>query len=132
MSQEHVDTMRAVIAAFNRRDGRRFGAFLAKGAEVVPIRAAVEGTTYRGREAGSLYCSAVDESWEDLRWEIEEVREGEGWVLALGRIRGRGRGSGVDIDAHGGWLATFSDGVISRFQTFSDRGRALEAAGLHE
>jgi hypothetical protein len=48
MSQENVETMRAVIEAFNRREGTEFGAFLADDAEIVPIRAAVEGTTYRG------------------------------------------------------------------------------------
>jgi ketosteroid isomerase-like protein len=132
MSQENVEVLRTVIEAFNRRDGRRFGAFLAEDAEIVPIRAAVEGTTYRGRDAASLYCAAVNESWEGLRWEIAEVRDGDNWVLALGRIRGRGRGSGVDIDTQGGWLATFSGGVITRFQTFPERGQALEAAGLRE
>jgi ketosteroid isomerase-like protein len=74
----------------------------------------------------------VEQSWEGLRWEVEEVCDGEDWVLALGRIRGRGRGSGVDIDAHGGWLARFRDGLITRFQTFSERDQALKAAGLSE
>jgi ketosteroid isomerase-like protein len=124
--------MRTVIEAFNQRDGRKFGAFLAEDAEIIPLTAAVEGTTYRGRDAASLYCAAVDESWEGLRWEIAEVRDGGGWVLALGRIRGRGRGSGVDIDTHGGWLANSRGGVITRFQTFPERSQALEAAGLRE
>ena len=124
--------MRTVIEAFNRRDAKEFGAFLAEDAEIVPIRAAVEKTRYRGRDAARLYCAAVDESWEGLHWEVEEVRDGEGWILALGRIRGRGRGSGVDIDAYGGWLATFRGGLIARFQTFPERGQALEAAGLSE
>jgi ketosteroid isomerase-like protein len=132
MSQENVETMRTVIDAFNRREGAEFGAFLAPDAEIVPIRAAVEGTTYHGRNAAVEYCGAVEQSWEGLRWEVEDVRDGENWVLALGRIRGRGRGSGVEIDAHGGWLANFRDGLITRFQTFSERDHALEAAGLSE
>ncbi len=127
-----MEKMGAVIEAFNRREGSEFGAFLAEDAEIVPIRAAVEGTTYRGRNAAVFYCAAVEQSWEGLHWEVEEVRDGADWVLALGRIRGRGRGSGVEIDAHGGWLASFKDGVITRFQTFSERGQALEAAGLSE
>lgn len=127
-----MQTMRAALAAFNRRDGEGFGRLLAEDAEIIPIRAAVEKTTYRGRDAARLYCEAVDETWEDLRWEVEEVRDGGDWVLALGQITGRGRGSGVDIDAHGGWLATFEDGEIARFQTFPARRDALEAAGLTE
>jgi ketosteroid isomerase-like protein len=132
VSQENVASMRAVIDAFNLRDGEAFGSLLADDAEIVPIRAAVEGTTYRGPNAASLYCAAVEDSWTGLRWEVEEIRDGGDWVLALGRIRGQGRDSGVGIDAHGGWLAIFSGGIIARFQTFPDRAQALQAAGLSE
>jgi ketosteroid isomerase-like protein len=127
-----VETMSAALEAFNRRDASGFSAVLAENAEIVPVRAAVEGTTYRGPDAGSLYCAAVEDAWEDLHWEVEEIREGDGCVLALGRIRGRGRDSGVEIDANGGWLATFEGDVIARFQTFPERARALEAAGMDE
>jgi hypothetical protein len=44
---------------------------LAEDAEIVPVRAAVDGTVYRGPDAGAQYCAAVEESWENLRWEIE-------------------------------------------------------------
>ena len=45
MSQENVERMRAAMEAFNRRDGAAFDNFLARDAEVVPVRAALEGTT---------------------------------------------------------------------------------------
>ncbi len=104
MSRENVEIMRAAIEAFNRRDGEAFGAFLANDAEIVPVRAALEGTVYRGPNAATQYCAAVEESWENLTWEVEEIRDGGSWVLALGHIRGRGRGSGAVFDAKGrGW-----------------------------
>jgi ketosteroid isomerase-like protein len=109
------------------KDGRR-----AMSQEDVPVRAALEGTTYRGPDAGTQYCMAVSQSWEDLRWEVEELRDGQGWVLAVGHIRGQGRDSGAAIDAKAGWLAHFRDGLITRFQTFANRKEALEAAGLRE
>jgi ketosteroid isomerase-like protein len=132
MSQEDVEAMRAAMEAFNRRDGAAFDVLLAGGAEIVPVRAAIEGTIYRGPNAGSQYCEAVDESWQGLRWEVEDVRTGEGWVLALGRIRGGGRGSGAGIDARAGWIAQFRDGLITNFHTYADRTEALEAVGLSE
>jgi hypothetical protein len=61
------------------------------------MRAALEGTVSRGPDAASQYCAAVEESWDSLRWEVEEVRDGGNWVPALGRIRGRGTDSGVEI-----------------------------------
>ena len=132
MSQENVEVMRAAMEAFNRGDGKAFDGLLVSDAVVVPVRAALEGTTYRGPGAGTQYCTAVDQSWENLRWEVEEIRDGGGWVLALGHIRGKGRDSGAAIDARAGWLAHFREGLIARFQTFADRDQALEAAGLSE
>jgi ketosteroid isomerase-like protein len=132
MSQENVEAMQAAMEAFNGRDGGEFGAHLAADAEIVPVRAALEGTVYRGPDAAAQYCAAVDQSWENLRWDVEEIRDGGGWVLALGRIRGGGRGSGAAIDARAGWVAHFREGLITRFHTYADRAEALKAVGLSE
>ena len=130
MSEENVEIMRVAMEAFNRRDGERFGGLLASDAQIVPVRAALEGTVYRGPDAAAQYCAAVDETWDDLRWEVEEIRDSDDCVLALGRIRGRGRGSGADIDARAGWVARFREGLITNFHTYADRAAAIEAAGL--
>ena|SRR5437016_5126879 len=132
MSQENVEAMRVAMGAFSRRDVDAFGAFFADDAEIVPVRAALEGTVYRGPDAAAQYCAAVDETWENLTWEIEDMRDGGNWVLALGRIRGEGRGSGVGIDSRAGWVARFSDGLATSFHTYADRAEALEALGLSE
>jgi ketosteroid isomerase-like protein len=132
MSRENVDRIRAAVEAFNHRDGAAFDRLLAVDAEIVPVRAAVEGTTYKGRDAGSQYCSAVEETWESLRWEVDEIRETGDSVVALGYIRGQGRGTGATIDTKGGWVAQFRDGLIARFRTYTSRDQALEAAGLSE
>jgi ketosteroid isomerase-like protein len=132
MSEENVEVFRAAIEAFNERDGTKFDGLLAQDAEIVPVRAAVEGTTYRGRDAASRYVAAVDDSWQSLRWEVDEFREVGDVVLALGQIRGKGRGTGASINANGGWVGEFRQGLITRFQTCSNREQALEAAGLRE
>jgi ketosteroid isomerase-like protein len=132
MSQENVTRLEAAVEAFNNRDGEQFDRLLAADAEIVPVRAALEGTTYRGPDAGSQYVAAVDESWDSLRWEVDELHEVGESVLALGRIRGRGRETGATIDTSGGWVAQFRDGRITRFRTCTSRNAALEAAGLSE
>jgi ketosteroid isomerase-like protein len=130
VSQANVETLRAAMDAFNRRDGEEFDAFLAEDAQIVPVRAALDGTVYRGPDAATQYCAAVEATWEDLRWELDEIRDGGAWVLALGRIRGRSRGSGAFIDATAGWVAHFRDGLVTSFHTHADRAKALEAVGL--
>ena len=74
MSVQKVQLLREATDAFNRRDGAAFDALLARGAEIVPVRAALEGTVYRGADAGSQYCAAVDKTWDSLSWKIEESR----------------------------------------------------------
>jgi ketosteroid isomerase-like protein len=130
VSRENVEIMRAALEAFNRRDGAGFDALLDRDAEIVPVRAAIEETSYRGPDAGSQYCAAVEEAWKDLRWEVEEIRDGGNWVLALGRIGGRGRDSGAVIDTRGAWVAHFRDGSVTSFRTYPDRDEAIKAVGL--
>jgi ketosteroid isomerase-like protein len=132
MPVKNVETMQTVMEAFNRRDGEEFDALLTEDVEIVPVRAALEGTVFRGPDAATQYCTAVDESWENLKWEIDEFRDGRDWVLALGQIRGRGRGSGAALDVRAGWVAHFRDGAITNFHTYADRSEALEAVGLSE
>src|SRR4051794_521929 len=88
MSKENVEIMQAAMEAFNRRDRDGFGARFALDAEIVPVRAALEGTVYRGPEAGAEYCDAVDATWVGLRWVVEDFRQFDDRVLAVGRIEG--------------------------------------------
>jgi ketosteroid isomerase-like protein len=132
MSEENIARFQAAVEAFNQRSGTKFDQLLAPDAEIVPVRAAIERTTYRGRDAASQYVAAVEDSWESLRWEVDEVRQAGDSVLALGHIRGRGRGTGAAIDTSGGWVAQFDDGLITYFRTYTNRAEALEAAGLSE
>ena len=132
MSQANVEIMRAALDAFNRRDGTAFGALLDRDAEIVPVRAALEGVTFRGADAGEQYCAAAAETWAELRWEVDEIRVGDDWVVAVGQILGKGRGSGAAIDTRAGWVARFQAGLIVKFETHSDRRQALKAVGLEE
>ena len=132
MSQENVESMRGVIDAFNRRDVEALSALLAPDVEIVPIRAALEDIAYRGPDAASQWFAAVDEAWENLTVEHQEMRDAGGVVLARGRVRSHGRGSGAAIDVEGTAVAWFRDGLIQTMRIFTDRDRALEAAGLSE
>jgi len=126
----NVDKLRVAMEAFNRRDGDCFDAVLADDAKIVPARAVLEGTVYRGPDAATQYVEAVEANWENLTWEVEEIRDCGNLILALGRIRGCGRGSGARFDATAGWIALFEDGRLASFQTHADRAKALEAVGM--
>ena len=132
MSEENVESMRAVIEAFGRRDVEMLTALLAEDAEIVPIRAALENTVFRGPDAAAEWHAAVDESWEELTVELQGARNRGDWVVGFGPLRGRGRESGAAIDIEAAAAAHFHDGLITSLQFFTTRAAALEAAGLSE
>jgi hypothetical protein len=74
----------------------------------------------------------VIESCDELRWDVEEIRDGGEWILAIGHIRGQGHDSEVAIDARAGWLAHFNEGRIVRFQMFAIATRPSKPVGLRE
>jgi hypothetical protein len=68
----------------------------------------------------------------EVTW--EEVRDlGDDRVLALGTWHAQGRRSGVELGfQNAAWLVQFHNRKLIRLQTFTDRNKALETAGLSE
>ncbi len=129
---QNVEIMRAGIGALNDRDAEAFAMLFARDAEIVPIRAALEGTVYRAPDGVMEFFADLEESWEELTIEAEEIRDGGEWVLAIGRLRGRGRGSGAEFDTRMGWVLRIRDGKATSLRTYPDPAAALEAVGLRE
>ncbi len=42
----------------------------------------------------------------------------------------RGRESGIELDQPMGWLLTFRDGMLARYEVFADHDAARRAAGI--
>jgi ketosteroid isomerase-like protein len=129
MSQEDADTIRAGLAALNKRDIEGMLATLRPDAELVPLRAVLEGTVYRGHEGLRRWLADMADDWDDLRIEPEEVRALEGGrVLVLGRFHARGKSSGVWLDQPAAWICELVDGMVARIRFFADADAALDAA----
>jgi ketosteroid isomerase-like protein len=133
MSQEHVELIKALMDAVNRRDIDTLAGVTTSDFEWFPVFAArVEGDVYRGRAGIEAFLGEVDEIWEEFRPVPEEYRDLGDRVLALGRLKTRGRSSGVPIDAPWGGIYDVRDGKVSRIRTYLDHGEALRVAGLSE
>ena len=65
-------------------------------------------------------------------WEVEEIRDCGDQVLAVIREQAIGKASGAPVDALLYQVLTFRDGKLLRYQEFSEKRMALEAAGLRE
>ena len=133
MSRENVELMRQFHEAFNARDVDRFLSLMHPDVEVVPITARMEGTVYRGHAEVRAFLAGFDEDWEVFVTVPVEFRDLGDCVMSLGTWEARARASRITLDGQpGAWVAWIRDGKITRQETFTDRGQALEAVGLSE
>ena len=126
MSQENVDVVRSIYAAWLKGESARD--FIDPDVEYVNPPDAVEPGTRRGRKA----FAGIRGAYDDVRIEPQEFVDARDDVVVLARITGRGRTSGVDIDWRQGYIWTIQGGKAIRFRWFSTPEQALDAAGLSE
>ena len=131
MSQENVEIVRVIHAAWARGDFRVGADQLAPDFEWDQFPEAVEPGTRRGAEVGDALRN-IFEVYKDFRFEANEFIDAGNNVVVTGRSRGIARGSGVDLDMEASMVWTLRRGRLVRNQAFTDRRKALEAAGLRE
>jgi len=124
-----------MLEAFNRtfREGTPdLFEILDPGAEWIPITAVLEGTSYQGEAEIRRWMEEMKNQWVFYETRPEESLDlGDDRVLVLGTWQARGRGSGVELNSQqAAWLIRVEDGKVTRMQTFTDRHKAFEAAGL--
>jgi ketosteroid isomerase-like protein len=137
MSQENVEIARQLSVAFNRafaEGNTDLYELLDPDIEWIPLRAILEGTTYRGHEGVRRWVEELKRDWTAFETKPEQFRDlGDDRVLALGSWQARGRGGEVLLDIpQGAWLLQCRNGKVARMETFTEREKALEAAGLSE
>jgi hypothetical protein len=102
MTKQDEETVRAGLAALNRRDVDGMLATLHPDAELIPLKAVLEGTVYRGHEGLRRWLSDMYEDWDDLRIDVEEVRglagAGAGPLPCAGALQRSAPGSARRVD----------------------------------
>jgi ketosteroid isomerase-like protein len=87
---------------------------------------------HHGHEGYLHVWEALIEAMEDLKLEPEEVIDFGDRLLVAGRSSGHGSSSGVPVDRPYFQIFTLRRGLVIRQEDFTDRDKALEAAGLRE
>ena len=128
--ESKIEIAERATEALSRRDLDALGRLLAPDCEIVPFRAGVEQTVFRGPDAPSRWFAAVDEAWESMTSETESIREGPDWVLGFVRLRARGRESGAELDVPAAGVYRFRDGLITSLRVYTSRADALADVGL--
>jgi ketosteroid isomerase-like protein len=130
MSAETLELARRLVEWFNAGDAEALQAHSTDDVEIVPLRAAIEDTVYRGPGAAAAFAADSDESWEELRFDAEALRDSGDRVVAIGRLTARARGTGAEVTTRLAMLFEFRGDKLSKARSYGDVDEALEAAGL--
>jgi ketosteroid isomerase-like protein len=88
---------------------------------------------YVGREDAAAFVREWTSTFDDLRWELEQLIDLGDRVVVLARMIGRSRTTGNAVDwPFGGLFGDFRGGMFTEARYFMDQKAALEAAGLSE
>jgi ketosteroid isomerase-like protein len=128
MSEENVETLHQIAAAWNRRDLEAWLGFMHPEIDWQGAFTRLEGATFRGREGMRVYWSQTNAALE-LVVSFDEVRDLGDTVVGLGHLRGRSQG-GIPIDTQYGIVIGYLDGLAVRGSDWGSHAEALEAAGL--
>ena len=134
MSQENLDLVRSICAAWERGD---YGSVEWADPEIEFVN--TDGPspgTWSGLAGMAEGWRDWLAAWEDFRQDVDEYRElDDERVLMFFRFSGRGKTSGLDLaQMHplGAGLFHVRDGKVTRFVGYLDHERALEAVGVSE
>jgi ketosteroid isomerase-like protein len=131
MSQQTLELARQAMDALSRRDLTQLIALADPDVEWYSFFAALtEEGVYRGHDGTRQYMRDLDDAWEIVRADLDDVLAVGDVALLVGRIHYRGRGSGAETESPVGWMLKFRDGKLLRFRAFRDPEHAIEAVGL--
>ena len=130
MSERNVETVRAMIGAFNRGDFEASLAFLDDDIEWHDPPDVPGAEVHRGPEEVRAFFARWLGAWETYTAEAEELIDVGDTVVVVHHEWGRGRGSGVEIDNRSANVFDLRDGKVIRRRPFPDREQALAAASF--
>jgi len=137
MSQENVEIVRRVFEAAAKRDAAAL--FDLYDPEVVwdntqsPYVNLGAASVYEGHAGLREVFRQYREPWSELVDVCDELIDAGERVFSQVRTRARGRRSGIELEQAGFYgVWTVEAGKVTQVAWFSDRAKALDAAGLPE
>jgi ketosteroid isomerase-like protein len=134
MSEENVEVIRAIYAAWDARD---LDALLELTDPDIEFRTSGYfpdfEPIYRGHQGLRSFWKTMLVPWdESFRIDVEHIVEWDDCAAVAIRFRARGKGSGVLTDLRQGHAMHFENGRAVKLSAHTSFEEALEAAGLSE
>lgn len=133
MSEEQIERIQAIYAAFNRGDFDSVLESWDDDTEFVAPEDMPEQSSFRGPEGYRQFLASMLDVFEEFRSEPERIIElGDEKYLVFLTERFRRKADATAVEAHNFALITMRGEKLRRLQIFLDRRTALDAAGLSE
>ena len=138
MSQENIEAVRRLFAAFQRVDVGNVERRLDEVREVVdpevewiaPPHSLLASEEYRGYDGVRRFWTQFLSAWDEYRVQVDELIDAGDQVVAVMRLSGRT--NELEVDEARSSLLTLRDGRIVRIEPFASKDDALEAARLSD
>jgi ketosteroid isomerase-like protein len=133
MPQENVEQRAIVDAAYralNAGDLEAFVAATTEDVEFTSMVAEVEGTVFHGHDGVRAWWETVRGAFQDVRWELRDVRISDDRVVI--RFHMSGTLGGVPVQQTMWQAVKIREGKAAWWGSFRTEREALEALGLRE
>ena len=131
MSREDEELLRANYERFN--EGRAIPREIFDDDFVLSDRTLPDfGADARGFDEYKRHMARLRSSFDDLRYDIEAVKDLGDCVLLKIRAHAKGAGTGIEVDGNMGHIWGFRENKATRLDVYATWGEALEAVGLRE
>ena len=133
MSRENVEIVRTAYAALAEQGVEAVLALADPQCEATtPPSLASEADTYRGHEGVRRWFGSFGGAMEGVYFEGLEFTSVGDKVLVDTKLHARGRATGIETEQRAFLVWTLREGLVTRVDTFAERGQALEAAEPQE
>jgi ketosteroid isomerase-like protein len=132
MSQENVEVVKALFAAWENRDPVAALDRIDPDVEVDLTAAIIWGHAEIGHGHAALQraVAGILEAWEALEFVPESFIDVDPEVIVFLRVKASGRTSGVATQRYGASVYTVRDGRVVRWRVFETLSEAAKAVGI--
>ena len=133
MSEENVEIVRQVAAAFAEKGAEGTIPFFTEDNVIYSIPEWPDDSEYRGHDGLRRLSQQWTDNFDDFGLDLHELHDGGETVVALYELIGQTKGSAIPMRMQiGAVFSGFRNGRVAQQRLFSSWEAALEAAGLTE
>jgi ketosteroid isomerase-like protein len=130
MSQANVEIVREAFQTFGSEGIGAALSFFSPNFVWYPTDRWIEGSAYHGHDGMRRLAAAFSENFDDFRYEVRDLRDGQDRVVALIDMLGRSKHSGMDVNQRLGFVVSgFREGTFQKVRAFPSWQDALVAVG---